>query len=299
MSIRERPPLLSIDAVTVVRSERSGAVRILDNISLSIDQGQHTVILGANGAGKSSLLKLLSRQFYPSVDDDTVGTVQILGRRDWHVDELRRQIGIVSGEMDREFSLPRSGRMTGLQAVLSGFDGVQLVSFTRQDDAQRRLAAARALQQVDADHLRDRTVGTMSTGERRRVLIARALVYQPAALVLDEPTTGLDIAASHSFLATVRRLAAGGVTIVLVTHHVEEIIPEIRHAILLSGGTVTAAGDCQSMLTGERLSELFGVPVTVSRSASGRWSAEVCQPAELPAADAGKGVGSPDSACLR
>ncbi len=266
------PPLLQIDSVTVVRSQPAGTVRILDNMSLTIGQGQHTVILGPNGAGKSSLLKLLNRQFYPSVDHDQVGTVKILGRTDWHIDELRQRIGIVSGEMDREFSLPRSGRMTALQAVLSGFDGVQLLRFTEQGDQARIAAAELALEQVDAMHLHSRTLQTMSTGERRRVLIARSMVHQPAALVLDEPTTGLDIAARYAFLASVRRLAQNGVTIVLVTHHLEEIIPEIDHAILLQGGTVAASGDCQSLLTDQRLSELFAFDLTVMQTGDGDWS---------------------------
>lgn len=268
------PPLLGLEDVSVVRGTASGTVRILDHLTLSIPQGQHTVILGPNGSGKTSLLKLLSRQFYPSVDDGQTGTVEILGQSAWHIDELRKRMGIVSGELDREFSLTRSGRMTALQAVLSGFDGVQLITFIDQTDRSRIDRAESALESVGAGHLTDRTLMTMSTGERRRVLIARALVHRPEAIVLDEPTTGLDIAASSSFLKTITRLARSGITIILVTHHVEEIIPEIRHAILLKSGRVFASGLCDETLTAETLGGLFGVPVAVRRTDPARYSLE-------------------------
>jgi len=268
------PPLLGLKDVSVVRGTASGPVRILDRLTLSIPQGQHTVILGPNGSGKTSLLKLLSRQFYPSVDDGQTGTVEILGRSAWHIDELRKRMGIVSGELDREFTLARSGRMTALQAVLSGFDGVQLITFIDQTDRSKIDRAESALQSVGAGHLSQRTLMTMSTGERRRVLIARALVHRPDAIVLDEPTTGLDIAASASFLKTITRLARSGITIILVTHHVEEIIPEIRHAILMKSGRVFASGTCDQTLTAETLGRLFDMPVAVRRTAAARYSLE-------------------------
>ena len=261
--------LLNIDGVSVVRSVPGGCVRILDDLSLQIPEGCHTAILGPNGSGKTSLLKLLNRQFYPSVDGGHTGTVEIFGQERWHVDELRKRLGIVSGELDREFAMPRSGRMTALQAVLSGFDGVQLLTFIDQHDGARMEQARAALAQVAAEHLAQRTLMTLSTGERRRVLIARALVHQPQALVLDEPTSGLDVAASATFLRHVRRLAQSGITIILVTHHIEEIIPEIDHVILLRGGTVFSQGDCQSQLTAEKLSELFGIAVEVRKNDAG------------------------------
>lgn len=276
----DTPPLLRLRDVSVVRRSVGGygtdeataaTVRILDRISLSIDQGQHTVILGANGSGKTSLLKLLVRQFYPSVDDGQVGEVEILGRTQWHIDELRKRLGVVSGELDREFALPRSGRMTALQAVLSGFDGVQLISFTDQQDPWRIDEARRALAEVGATGLADRPLLNLSTGERRRVMIARALVHRPGALVLDEPTTGLDVAAAAAFLRTIRGLAAAGITIILVTHHIEEIIPEIRHAILFRGGRVFGQGDCETMLTAENLGQLFGVSVEIGRGPDSRY----------------------------
>lgn len=273
-------PLLRLHNVSVFRrlvggygaeDPEAATVRILDRISLSIGQGQHTVILGGNGSGKTSLLKLLVRQFYPSVDDGQVGEVEILGRTQWHIDDLRKRLGVVSGELDREFALPRSGRMTALQAVLSGFEGVQLITFTEQQDPWRIAEARRALDEVGATQLADRPLLNLSTGERRRVLIARALVHRPGALVLDEPTTGLDVGAAAAFLRTIRGLAAAGITIILVTHHVEEIIPEIRHAILFQGGRVFGQGDCEAMLTAENLGRLFGVRVEVDRGPDARY----------------------------
>lgn len=265
-------PLLRIERASVVRSVPGGTVRILDELSLQIPQGCHTAILGPNGSGKTSLLKLLNRQFYPSVDAGHTGTVEILGQQQWHVEQLRRRLGIVSGDLDREFSLPRSGRMTALQAVLSGFDGVQLITFTDQHDAKRIEQARGALAEVSALHLADRTLMTLSTGERRRVLIARALVHGPQTLVLDEPTTGLDVAASAAFLQHVRELAQAGMTILLVTHHIEEIIPEIDHVVLLKNGRVFSQGDAASQLTAAKLSELFGVALKLQQDDFGRRS---------------------------
>jgi len=246
-------------------------VRILDRISLTIERGEHTVILGPNGSGKTSLLKLLIRQFYPSVDDGQTGEVEIWGQTRWHVDELRKRMGVVSGELDREFSLPRSGRMTALQAVLSGFDGVQLLSFTEQHDPDRLQEAARALRLVSAAGLAQRPLLTLSTGERRRVLIARALVHRPAALVLDEPTTGLDVVAAAAFLKTLSTLADAGITLILVTHHIEEILPEIRRAVLIRDGRIFADGPCEDLLDDATLSRLFGGELEVGRGADGRY----------------------------
>lgn len=264
--------LLKLRNVSVVRTVGEQVIRILDRLNLDIPQGQHTVILGPNGSGKSSLLKLLNRQFYPSVDEGQTGDVEILGRSCWNVEELRKRMGIVAGDLDREFALPRSGRMTAMQAVLSGFDGVQLITFTDQNDAKRIHDAQDALRQVGAEQLVERTLMTLSTGERRRVLIARALVPRPEALILDEPTTGLDVAARAAFLSIIRQLAQSGIMIILVTHHVEEIIPEIQTAVLLKSGRVFSQGSCEKLIEANSMSELFDANVQVQRSPSGRYT---------------------------
>lgn len=264
------PWLLELDDVTVMRDRN----RILDRLSLSIPNRQHTVILGPNGSGKTSLLKLLIRQFYPSVDNDQTGNVRIFGRDVWHVAELRQHLGIVSGELDHEFASPRSGRMTGLQAVLSGLDGVRLVSRIASNDRHSVDAAREALCRMGVESLEERTLATMSTGERRRILIARALIHQPLAVVLDEPTTGLDMSARSRFLDQMDELAATGTTLILVTHHVEEIIAPITHAIFLKHGRVHAQGHCEALIQDDAISDLFDFPARIARaSASGRYAA--------------------------
>ena len=262
--------LLEVDGVTVLRDQ----VRILDRLSLSIPNQQHTVILGPNGSGKTSLLKILIRQFYPSIDDDQTGSVRIFGRSTWNVMELRQHLGIVSGELDHEFSSARSGRMTGLQAVLSGLDGVRLVSHIASQDRKSVEAAREALHRVQMTSMENRTLATMSTGERRRVLIARALIHRPQALVLDEPTTGLDVSARSRFLDQMDELAAQGTTILLVTHHVEEIISAISHAVLLKNGRVFSEGARDHMINDERMSQLFDLPIHVqTNTTTGRFIA--------------------------
>jgi len=260
-SLDDSPWLLELDEVTVTR----GQTRILDRMSLSIPKTQHTAILGPNGSGKSSLLKVLIRQFYPSVDEGQTGTVRIFGESVWNVSELRQHLGIVSGELDHEFASPRSGRMTGLQAVLSGLDGVRLVSSISHTDKPSVTAARTALSRIGANQLENQPLATMSTGERRRVLIARALIHQPAALVLDEPTTGLDIAARHQFLIQLQDLAKSGTTIILVTHHVEEMIPAIERVIFLKDGKQSLSGSVSELIQDMPLSQLFDFPVRVQR----------------------------------
>ncbi len=252
--------LLEIEQVSVVR----GPVRILDRLSLRIPRATHTVILGPNGSGKTSLLKLLFRQFYPSVDEGHTGEVRIFGQSVWNVAELRQRLGIVSGELDHEFAAPRSGQMTALEAVLSGLDGVRVLGHLGQHGAADCDQASEALRRSGAEALEHRTLKTMSTGERRRVLIARALIHRPEALVLDEPTTGLDVAARHRFLDQLEQIAAGGTTVVLVTHHAEEIIAPIQYCIMLNHGRVFAEGSRVECLTDDKVSELFGYPLAIS-----------------------------------
>lgn len=260
-------PLLELVDVSVDRN----ANRILDRVNLVIPRGRHTAVLGPNGSGKSSLLKVLLRQFYPSVDSaGDQGSVCILGRSDWNVAELRCKMGVVSSTLDFEFSLGRTGRMTVVEAVASGFTSTQLVEFGVEINEDVRRAVDAALERVGEQHLVERHVDTLSTGERRRVLIARALVHQPEILVLDEPTSGLDLVAGFQFLELLRRLIErGGVTIVLVTHHLEEILPEIEHVVLLDRGQVVADDAKAGVLTSSRLSELYRFPIEVRQHPSG------------------------------
>jgi iron complex transport system ATP-binding protein len=256
-------PLLQLSNATVIK----GANRVLDGLSLTIHEGDHTAILGPNGAGKTTLLNLLTFEDRPLVEPGAPPAVRVFGRDRWHVFELRTKVGIVSANLHGRFVAGHSsGSITGEDAVISGFFATQgMLLYVQVTDAMRE-SARTALERVEAGHLGRRPLNEMSTGEARRVLIARALVNRPRALILDEPTTGLDVVARHRFLETVRRLAAEGTTIVLITHHVEEIIPEIGRVVLLERGRVAASGAKDEMLTASRLSTIFGAPVQVSEA---------------------------------
>jgi iron complex transport system ATP-binding protein len=261
-----REPLLQLDDAYLVRDGNE----ILAGLSLRIEQGQHTAILGPNGAGKSSLVRLIHRDSYPLAHADGRAPIRLLGRERWDVFELRKQLGIVSGDLQQR--LIGDDRVSALDAVISGFFASQVLSFNHAVTDAMRTAAHSALVRLGAVHLAGRRFATLSTGEARRVLIARALVHDPGALLLDEPTTGLDFVAQRTLLETLRGLAHAGTTLVLVTHHLEEILPEIEHVILLRGGRVFAAGPKTDMLRSETLAEQYAAPIRV-REAGGYYSA--------------------------
>ena len=264
-------PLLELIDATVVKN----GVRILDGLTLTIRAGEHTAILGPNGAGKTTLLNVLTEQDHPLAREDGTPPVQVFGRALWDVFELRSRLGIVTSDLHQRFVNGNSaGRITGERAVLSGFHATQgIVRNGTVTDSMRR-GAEDALARLEAGHLAGKSLDEMSTGEARRVLIARALVSRPLALVLDEPTAGLDVVARHKFLNAVSRIARDGTTIVLVTHHVEEIIPEIEHVIPIKSGRVARSGLKGSTLTDANLTSLFDAPVAV-READGFYHARV------------------------
>jgi iron complex transport system ATP-binding protein len=252
--------VLQLANATVVKGES----RVLDGLTLSIRQGQHTAILGPNGAGKTTLINLLTREDYPLAAPGGDPPVRIFGAATWDVFELRTRLGIVTADLQQRFVEGHSvGRISGEDAVLSGFFATRgfLLYSVVTDEMRRR--AAEALARVDAGPLAGKMLNEMSTGEARRVLIARALVTSPQALVLDEPSAGLDLVARHRFLGTVSRLAAEGTTIVLVTHHVEEIIPEVEQVVLLRNGRAVAVGPKRDVLTAPRVSDAFGASLSV------------------------------------
>lgn len=251
--------LLSIDQASVMQGDRL----VLDALSLRIADGQHTAILGPNGSGKSTLVKLIARQVYPLARSDGVNSVSIFGRTRWSVLELRRLLGIVSPAVQLDYTSDTPVEV--FDAVVSGFFAARGVSFSHHvTDAMRQQAGA-ALEQVGASSLVGRPMATLSTGEARRVLIARALVHRPRALLLDEPCAGLDMVSRRHFLETLRGLARNGTTLLLVTHHVEEIIPEINQVVLLRDGQVFRQGSKPETLTDATLTQAFGMPVQVSR----------------------------------
>ena len=255
-------PVLELTNATVVRN----GTPILDGVTLTVQAGKHTAILGPNGAGKTTLINLLTLHAYPLArGDGHPPAVRVFGRSQWNVSELRTELGIVTSDLHQRFVGGNcAGQIVGTDAVVSGFFATQ--GFLRGypvTDAMRE-AARRALADVDAAHLGAKPLDEMSTGEARRVLIARALVTRPQALVLDEPTTALDIVARRKFLESIRRIARQGTTIVLITHHVEEIIPEVEHVVLLSRGRIAADGPKASVLTSTSLSTVYEATVTLS-----------------------------------
>lgn len=256
---RARPPLIELDRASVIR----GQVRVLHDLSLRIDQGQHTAILGANGCGKSTLIKLITRELYPLARTEGGPPVQVLGQARWQVDRLRAQLGIVTGDFGA--TLADMHALTAEDAVLGGLFASLVLPPFREITEDMRTRAAEALERAHALPLRRRLYAELSTGEARRVLIARALVNRPQALLLDEPGTGLDLVARGRLLAMLRALARQDVTLVLVTHHIEEIVPEIERVLLLQAGRILADGPRAAVLTGERLSQAFGGPLRVWR----------------------------------
>lgn len=249
--------LLEIDAASVKRDGRL----ILDQLDLRVAGGQHTAILGANGAGKSTLVKLVTRQIYPLARSDGRGQVRIFGRERWNVAELRGLLGIVSPSLQRDYTTETP--LEVFDAVVSGFFSARGLGLDHQVTGSMRARAGEALEQIGASHLAGREMASLSTGEARRVLIARALVHRPRALLLDEPCAGLDLVSRRHFLETLRALARGGTTLLLVTHHIEEILPEVDQVLLLRDGRVLQQGDKAAMLTDAMLGATFGMPIHV------------------------------------
>jgi iron complex transport system ATP-binding protein len=258
-----RPSLLKMTGASVVRNGR----RILDDLSLSIREGEHAAILGPNGAGKSSFIRLITREDYPLAHANGTPPLLLFGQDLWNVFELRSQLGIISTDLQAHFlNRTMPGRTRGLDAVLSGFFASYGLFRHQEVTETMRQRARRALTLLEAGHLADAFIETMSTGEARRILIARALVTEPRALILDEPTTGLDLLARSRFLGTLRNIARHGKTIILVTHRVEEIFPEIDRVILLDRGRTLLDGPKRQVLTSGHLSALFGAPIQVQEN---------------------------------
>jgi iron complex transport system ATP-binding protein len=253
--------VLQLTDASVVKN----GVRVLDGLTLSIRAGEHTAILGPNGAGKTALINLLISDHYALAREGDA-PVRVFGSDRWNVAELQSRLGIVTSDLHQQFVAGNSaGSIRGVEAVVSGFFATRgfLIGLDVTHAMRRR--AADTLARLDAGHLARKPLDQMSTGEARRVLIARALVTDPRALVLDEPTAGLDVVARARFLDFVRRIAQQGVTVILVTHHVEEIVPEIGRIVLLQRGRIVGDGPTQRVLTSQRLSALFECAIALQQ----------------------------------
>jgi iron complex transport system ATP-binding protein len=248
------PPLLALENVTVVRGESSERPA-LEGVSLRIEAGEHVCILGPNGCGKSTLIKTITRECYPVAREGS--SISILGRERWNIFELRSLLGIVSPDLLASCTTDATGR----DVVLSGFFSSTRIFPHHHPDPDHLARADATLERLGIAHLAGRAVSQMSSGEAKRTLIARALVHNPETLLFDEPSNALDIAAQFQLRDTMRELARSGLGILLVTHHVAEIIPEIERVVLLGEGRILADGSKREILTADHLSSLFGVPV--------------------------------------
>lgn len=254
--INTEPPILELHNVTVIRGEK----KILNSISLLVKRGEHLAVIGPNGSGKSSLIKTITKEYYPLAE--VKGTVvKIMGRESWNVFKLRKMLGIVSRDLQRSCFRP----IKVLDVVLSGFFSSIGIFFNHRVTPVMELRAGEILDFLDISHLAGRLMHEISTGEARRVLIARALVHDPQVLILDEPANNLDLKALHTFRESVRKIARSGKSVILVTHDLRDIIPEINRVILLKEGGVYRDGKKEEILTDTNLSELFSLPVKVLR----------------------------------
>jgi iron complex transport system ATP-binding protein len=248
--------IIEIKHITAYR----GSTRVFNDLSLDIAPGCHTAILGPNGAGKSTLLKLLSREIYPVQRQGSY--IRVFGQERWNVWDLRAHFGMVSHDLQHEYL----GHARGLNVILSGYyssiDTWSHQRFSAEDHAR----AESIMETLGVAELKDRPFATMSTGEQRRFLLGRALINDPDTLLLDEPTSGLDLKACFQYLDTVRGLIEAGKTIILVTHHIHEIPPELGRVVLLKAGAVIADGDKSAILTSAQLSHLFDTPIELVRA---------------------------------
>jgi iron complex transport system ATP-binding protein len=248
------PALIDFQNISVVRGDKLA----LNDLTLRISQKEHVAILGPNGCGKSTLIKTITRECYPLALPNS--RITIMGEQRWNVFELRLLLGIVSNDL---MAICRTDT-TGRDIVLSGFFSSVGIASNHHVEPEQLERADAALADVGALHLAARPVVQMSSGESQRILIARALVHEPQALLFDEPSNSLDLLMQRDLRETMRKLAQSGVGIVLVTHHTADIIPEIERVVLMRDGRVVGDGRKEDMLTEERMSALFGFPARIN-----------------------------------
>jgi iron complex transport system ATP-binding protein len=246
-------PFLVMQHVNVARGENI----VLHDINLKIDSDEHVAILGPNGCGKSTLIKTITCECYPIAEPGT--SVELLGRKRWDLSQLRQHLGVVEANLPGE----RTGVTSGRDAVIAGFFSASTLWPNLHVTEEMRERAVEALQRMQASHLAEKFVGQMSAGEQRRIMIARALVHRPQMLLLDEPSNALDIAAQRELRESLRLVVGQGTGVIMVTHHLADILPEIDRVIMMRSGRIVADGTKAELLTAEKLRELFGVEVTL------------------------------------
>ena len=247
---------------------------VLHDLSLRIDRGEHLAILGPNGCGKSTLLKTITCELYPVVRPET--RVRIMGRERWDLTELKRRMGVVAAELPGRQTLS----ITGFDAILTGFFSSSTLWPNLSVTNRMRERAEDILVQVNAEGLRGTPVGEMSAGQQRRIMIGRAMAGTSSndsdgsvqMLLLDEPSNALDLAAQQDLREMLRRLAQRGTAILLITHHIADILPEIDRIVMMNAGHIVADGSKEDLLTAHQLGILFGREITLIER-DGYWNA--------------------------
>lgn len=276
------PPVLSVAGASLVR----GGAQVLHQLSFTVHAGGHAAILGPNGSGKSSLIRLLTLADHPLASVAHPEPVRWFGRGRIERTALMRRIGVVSAELDAGFAQSSAGgRIRVIDAVISGLLGSEGVFSHQTVTPAERARAERAVDAAGLSHLAGRLLPSLSVGERRRTLIARAMVASPELLLLDEPTTGLDLVARHDLLETVRAACRAGTTLLLVTHHLEEIVPEIARVLLLKDGRLIADGSRDAVLTGSQVSHAFDREIEVLHFPGHSQAHVVTRPSAAPDRD--------------
>jgi iron complex transport system ATP-binding protein len=248
--------ILDIKHATIYR----GDTCVFDDLSFVLEEDQHTAILGPNGAGKSTILKLLAGEVHAMPKDEP--SIRLFGEEHWNVWEVRKRLGMVSHDLQHQYM----EQVTGLKVVLSGYYA-SIGTYGHQEYTYAQIVRAHAvMEDLGIGRLTDRKYAEMSTGEQRRCLLARALVHGPSVLVLDEPTSGLDLTATFHYLDLVRTYMRKGKTILLVTHHIHEIPPEIKRVVLLKKGKLLRDGEKKVVLTEANLSMLFDCSVSLAHA---------------------------------
>ena len=232
---------------------------VLKDINLKIKSGEHFAILGANGSGKSTLMKLIQSQIHPRHTKKF--KKEIFGKSIYSIFDLKKELGVITNDLHNYFE-KEAGYLTGFEVVLSGFYS-SIGVFTHQDFTKKQIQKAiEVMNFLEIIDLKNKKVSSMSTGQLRKCIVARALIHDPKAFVLDEPTVGLDIKAQINFIKLLQKISLKS-TIILVTHHLEEIFPEIKNVALIYNNTIFKIGKKEDILNSENLSTIFDIKIEV------------------------------------